>query len=122
MDTRKTVFLNVFDENLDEQINDYHIDMDNLLKNFSENDPFPGQPSWGSRIDWIQHQDDVIHSYNPEQVWIAPDGLKYFRNKHNKLTVIVPLQHQRSLVLWHHRHMCHMSGGKLSNYLSRRYH
>ena len=122
VDKTKTVYTAVFDENLEEEINNYQVDMENLTKNFSENDPFPGRPAWGTREEWIDHQQDVIHAYRADQIWTAPDGLRYFKSKHDKLTVIVPLQHQRALVQWHHRNLCHMSGGKLYNYLSKRYH
>ena len=93
----------------------------------SNDDPFPGTNEWGTRQDWIRKQPEVLHLYQDHQKMQTPDHFWYYK-KYIKNTniydvkAIVPLQYRLPLTLWHHRHLCHVSGGKLNTYLKKKYH
>ena len=120
----KTVFVNdMANEDIQNEIDRYHIDMTELYKNLSENDPFPGTPVWGTREDWIPKQDQVIHLYDQTKIRTDDDGLRYYQeNEDSRSLIIVPIEYQRPLIVWHHRHLCHMAPGKLWNHLRKKYH
>ena len=120
----KTVFVNdMTDNQIQNEIDRYQIDMAELYKNLSENDPFPGTPIWGTRAEWIPRQDPVIHLYDQSKILTDDDGLRYYReNDDSPSRIIVPVEYQTPLIVWHHRHLCHMAPGKLWNHLRKRYH
>ena len=101
------------------------VDFDHLMRHLRNSDLVPPLPTCRTRGEWAREQDrhlvGELYAHDP-RIFQVQDGLwVYHRSVDEPLRTVVPDSLQRPLIEWEHHQMCHMSAGKLYNYLKKRF-
>ena len=102
------------------------IELQQLMRNLKDSNMTPPLPQHKHRQDWIReqvrHRTADLWAHEP-RVRPAQDGLIVYHDPdQGAYRTVVPESLQTPLIQWKHKHMCHMSAGKIYNSLSKSFH
>ena len=101
------------------------IELQQLMRHLKDSNLTPPLPDHKTRNDWLQeqvnHRTAALWAHEP-LVRPAQDGLMIYHSPDDGTPrTVVPEPLQTPLIQWKHRHMCHMSTGKVVNSLKKNF-